>query len=167
MFRKFFLILALLTPFFINISTSSPSMAEEKKVVVRLLPEKTALKGGETVTIGVQQKIRQGWHTYWANPGDSGAIARIKWEGVKNIEAAPIQWPMPKRLPMGPLMNFGYEGEVTLLQDITLPQNLPGGAQTITANIDILVCDEICIPESHTASFTINGHMGRRLGMGH
>lgn len=55
---------------------------------------------------------------------------------------------------MGPLMN-GYEDEVILLQDIALPKNLDGAAQEIRAEIDILY--EICIPESHTASFIING----------
>lgn len=160
MFHKLILSLGLLAVFFLALSNTSqafPAQAADKNVIIRLLPEKTAVAGGDTITIGIQQAIKPGWHTYWENPGDSGAIIRIKWEGVKNIEAGPIQWPIPKKLPMGPLTNFGYEGEVTLLQDIVLPKKLSGNAQTITAEIDLLVCDEICIPESHTASFTING----------
>ncbi|MFA5593636.1 MAG: protein-disulfide reductase DsbD domain-containing protein [Micavibrio sp.] len=128
-------------------------------VTVTLLPEKTDLKGGETVTVGIRQKIRKGWHTYWVNPGDSGTETRASWSGVGGIgglKADAIQWPVPKRMPIGPLMNFGYENEVVLLQDITLPKKLPAGPQTITADFEILVCQEICIPESHTASFTIN-----------
>lgn len=160
MFHKLILSLGLLAVFFIALSNTSFAFTNadtDKNVVVRLLPEKTALTGGETVTVGIQQTIRPGWHTYWANPGDSGAIIRIKWTGIKNIETASLQWPIPKKLPMGPLTNFGYEGEVTLLQNITLPEKLSGGAQTITAEIDLLVCAEICIPETHTASFIING----------
>jgi len=129
----------------------------EKYVSIRLLPEKTDVKGGETITVGLHHKIHEGWHTYWLNAGDSGTPARVTWTGVDDIESAPIQWPIPKKLPMGPLMNFGYEGEVILLQDITFPEDLDEGPHDITAKIEILVCHEICIPETHTAGFTING----------
>lgn len=143
-------------------SISCPSFAQvstDKNVSIRLLPDKTEVKAGETVTVGVEETIRDGWHVYWSNPGDSGTAARIAWSGV-DVTAAPIQWPVPKRLPLGPLTNFGYEEKVVLLQDLTLPSDLPAGPQEITANIDILVCHEICIPESHTASFTINDARG-------
>jgi thiol:disulfide interchange protein DsbD len=129
----------------------------EQNVAIRLLPQKTDVKPGETITVGIEQKIREGWHTYWLNPGDSGAIPRIAWSGVDAIASGPIEWPLPKRLPFGPLMNYGYEDEVVLLQDITLPETLPPGAQTVSAVIDILVCADICIPETHEASFVING----------
>lgn len=128
----------------------------EKHVAIRLLPEKTDLKSGDTVTVGIEQTIAPKWHTYWLNPGDSGTAARVEWSGVAGIKASAIQWPVPKKLPMGPLMNFGYEGKAVLLQEITLPDDLPAGPLTIMATIEILVCHEICIPESHTATFTIN-----------
>ena len=62
-------------------------------------------------------------------------------------------------MAMGPLTNFGYEKKVVLLQDITLPKDLPKGPITINAKVDVLVCHEICIPESHTASFVLNGSL--------
>ncbi len=163
MFHKFFLPLVLFLSFLLVFSAGSQafpgtSKAEKDKyVTIRLLPEKTQAKGGETITVGIHHKIHPGWHTYWVNAGDSGSAAKVKWEGLKGIEAASIQWPVPKRLPMGPLMNFGYEDEVILLQNITLPKDLSDAPQEIKAEIDVLVCHEICIPESHTASFTING----------
>ena len=144
-------LLALLITF-----SASPALASDKNVQIRLLPEKTELKGGDTVTVGIEETIAPSWHTYWSNPGDSGTIARIAWKGIDGLEAAPIQWPLPKKMPIGPLTNYGYEEKVVLLQDLTLPKNLPEGPQTISATIDILVCHEICIPESHEASFTIN-----------
>lgn len=155
MFQKLILALGCLALLSTGFSNTSFAQAD-KNVAIRLLPEKTAVKDGDTITVGIQQIIRPGWHTYWANPGDSGAVIRVKWSGARKIEAAPMQWPIPKRLPMGPLMNFGYEDEVTLLQDITIPN--AGSEQTITADIELLVCDEICIPETHQASFTINGN---------
>ena len=159
MFHRLILALGLLAFIFSFFSATSPALAgpaQDHNVAIRLLPEKTTVKSGDTITVGIQQQIRPGWHTYWLNPGDSGAIIRVKWSGAGDIETKPILWPIPHRLPMGPLVNFGYEDEVTLLQNITLPK-VSGEPQTIRADIEILVCDEICIPESLTESFTING----------
>lgn len=157
--QKIFSTIGLILSFFIVFSIGSPVSAQEDGpyVALRLLPEKTQIAGGETVTVGLHHKIHEGWHTYWVNAGDSGSAARVKWSGIEGIKDEPIQWPTPKRLPMGPLMNFGYEDEVILLQNITLPDTLPEGPIEITADVDVLVCHEICIPESHKASFTING----------
>ena len=158
MFHKFFWSFSIAAAFLLTIPASSPAFAQaaaEENISVRLLPEKTEVKGGETITVGIEQTIRDGWHTYWSNPGDSGTAARVAWSGL-DVEAAPIQWPIPKKLPLGPLTNFGYEEKVVLLQDLTLPKDLPEGPPTLPATIDVLVCHEICIPESHTASFIVN-----------
>ena len=58
-----------------------------------------------------------------------------------------MQFPAPRRLPLGPLMDFGYEDEVlfpiTLTADSTLkaPSTVP-----LSAHVDWLVCREVCIP---------------------
>ena len=41
----------------------------------------------------------------------------IKWTLPQGWSAGAIQWPTPKRLPVGPLMDYGYEGKVWLLQN--------------------------------------------------
>ncbi len=46
-----------------------------------------------------------------------------------------IQWPTPKRLPVGPLMDYGYEGKLWLLSKITAPANAKAGERvTLQAN---------------------------------
>ncbi len=159
MFPKLLLRLSILFSFIIIFSigyTNTAGAESSRHVSIRLLPEKTDVKAGETITVGIEQTIAPHWHTYWANPGDSGTAARIAWSGV-DVKASPIEWPVPRKLPMGPLTNYGYEKNVVLLQELTLPGDLPEGPLQLRADIDILVCNEICIPESHNASFTING----------
>lgn len=136
---------------------ASTALAEDQYVSIRLLPEKTRLGGGETVTVGIEQTLHPDWHTYWINPGDSGTAPRITWEGLEGLNASAIEWPVPKRMGMGPLVNFGYEEKVVLLQDLTLPENLPDGPVRLTATVDVLVCHDICIPETHKASMILNG----------
>lgn len=81
----------------------------------------------------------------------------VSWDAPQGFEFGDIQWPVPEKLPFGPLTNYGYEGNPVLLQDLKLPNALAEGPVTLTTNVDLLVCEEICIPESHTASLTLNG----------
>ena len=119
------------------------------KVEATLVPERSAVAPGGTVTIALRQVIRKNWHTYWRNPGDAGAPTTIMWHLPSGWTAGPVQWPYPKRLPVPPLMDFGYEGQVALLTDITVPRDAqPGSMAEISADVDLLVCSDICVPES-------------------
>ena len=92
-------------------------MAQEAgpKVHARLVAEDKAVAPGGTVTVALEEKIAPGWHTYWKNPGDAGAPTEIQWTLPPGWKAGAIQWPRPKRLPVGPLMDYGYEGTPWLL----------------------------------------------------
>ena len=107
-----------------------------------------AVRPGGTIRIGIHKQIIPLWHTYWLNPGDSGLATTAEWALPNGAAASGILWPAPERIAVGPLMNCGYEGEVTLLTDITVPAETPaGGSFPIRATVDWLVCEEICIPE--------------------
>ena len=86
------------------------------KVVARLVAEGPVAPGGE-VWIALEEIIRPNWHTYWVNPGDAGNPTTIDWVLPEGWSAGAIQWPRPKRLPVGPLMDYGYEGKLWLLSD--------------------------------------------------
>ena len=136
-----------------------PIQAEEpeKYVQVSLISDVTTVTSGQTITVGIVQDIYPKWHVYWINPGDSGEAPQVEWSGVTGLTVGRLQWPLPKRIPYGPLTNIGYEDQVILLQEITLPTDLPQGAFELVADLSVLVCEEICIPEFHTASLTLNG----------
>jgi thiol:disulfide interchange protein DsbD len=117
-------------------------------VEAELVPAVSAVVPGTSLTVALRLKMEKGWHTYWQNPGESGLPTTIAWQLPPGLSAGPIQWPAPSALPTGPLMNYGYEGEVLLLTDIAASGALAGASPaTIRARTDWLVCREICIPE--------------------
>lgn len=126
------------------------------KVQARLLAEQGEIAPGKSVTVAMEEVIKPGWHTYWSNPGEAGLPSEIKWTLPPGWKAGAIVWPYPKRLPVGPLMNYGYENKVWLLTTITAPANAtPGDIVTLKAAADWLVCKEICIPEDTTLSLPL------------
>jgi thiol:disulfide interchange protein len=135
---------------------ASPAAAQnpQPKVHARLVAEDKAVAPGGSITVALEEKIAPGWHTYWKNPGDAGAPTDIQWTLPPGWKAGAIQWPRPKRLPVGPLMDYGYEGTPWLLTTLTAPADA-SGTVTLKAAVSWLVCQQICIPEDTTLTLTL------------
>jgi thiol:disulfide interchange protein DsbD len=124
------------------------SRARTDEVEVRLVAETAAVQPGGTLVLGVQQRIAPHWHTYWRNPGDSGLATQIAWTLPRGASAGAIDWPVPQRFQVGPIVNQGYADEVTLLTTVQVPADaVPGGTFEVKAAVDWLVCQESCIPQ--------------------
>ncbi len=130
---------------------------KDNLVQIRLIAEKGEIHAGDTIWVGIEQSIRPHWHTYWKNPGDSGTQLRVKWTLPPGFKMSGIYWPTPKKLPYGPLLNYGYEDNVVLLQRFTAPETIPERVLNLSADIELLVCKEECIPEYGTYTLTLNG----------
>ncbi|CAN1540943.1 COG4232 Thiol,disulfide interchange protein [Caulobacteraceae bacterium] len=130
--------------------TAAPALAAPVNtghIEAELVAQEAAVPGG-TVYVAVRQKIAKGWHTYWRNPGDSGEPTKITWTLPAGWKAGEIVWPTPTRQPIGPLMNYGYSGEVLLPTPIEVPASARAGETVrLTAAVLFLVCADICIPE--------------------
>lgn len=117
-------------------------------VSIELIAEHTTLAPGAKSTLALKISHAPGWHTYWRTPGDSGLPTTVEWSSSPEVQVGEVQWPAPKRLPYGPLVNFGYEGEAWLLADIRVPTEFQADTLTLDAAVEWLVCKEVCIPEN-------------------
>jgi thiol:disulfide interchange protein/DsbC/DsbD-like thiol-disulfide interchange protein len=118
-------------------------------VTAELVAQQTAIQPGQTLQIGLRLQHIPHWHTYWRNPGDSGLPTSLRWTLPVGSSVSAIDWPAPQRLPVGPLLNYGYEGDLLLPMQYTAPADArPGETLTLRAKGDWLVCKEVCIPET-------------------
>jgi len=69
---------------------------------------------GKTLWVGLRLTHQPHWHTYWKNSGDSGMPTTLDWVLPAGWQASEITWPTPKKFPLGPLANYGFDGEVLL-----------------------------------------------------
>lgn len=129
--------------------------ASTDNVQARLMADSIAVTPGQTFYVALHQDIRDGWHTYWRNPGDSGEATRLVLDLPPGWEAGEIVWPAPHAIPVGPLTNYGYEGEIVLPVPVTVPADYEGGSATIGAEATWLVCEDICIPERAEFEFSL------------
>lgn len=130
------------------VALAAPPQAATEHVKARLVPAQASVAPGQRFTVALEQDIKSHWHTYWINPGDSGQATTIEWRGA---QGGAIQWPTPAVQPIGPLVNYGYEGRVALLVDVTVPADAKaGGRFQPEADVRWLVCKDVCIPEQVT-----------------
>ncbi|MES2974318.1 MAG: thioredoxin family protein [Pseudomonadota bacterium] len=109
------------------------------------------LDPGKTVWVGLQITHKPEWHTYWKNSGDSGLPTVLEWTLPKGVTAGDIAWPVPKKIPIGNLANYGYEGTVLLPVPLTVTSDfkpsLLAGDLEVKLRASWLVCRKECIPE--------------------
>ncbi|HZD77812.1 MAG TPA: protein-disulfide reductase DsbD domain-containing protein, partial [Acidobacteriaceae bacterium] len=106
--------------------------------------------------VGLLFDLEPGWHVYWTNAGDSGEPPEVKWALPAGVTVGPLQFPAPKRLPLGPLMDFGYEGQVLFPAELHVVN--ANGAVPIAADVRWLVCRQACVPGK--AHLTMNLPVG-------
>ena len=150
--RLFAVLLALAAPL-LSLAQSAPgTTVTTPQVRAELLahaPE--GVQPGKPVWVGLQITHQPEWHTYWRNPGDSGLPTELAWTLPAGVVAGDIAWPTPKRIPIGPLVNYGYEGTVLLPVPLTVtPDFKPSpfaNEVPIKLKANWLVCKRECIPE--------------------
>ncbi len=105
------------------------------------------VSAGNAVWLGLLIEHAPHWHTYWRNPGDSGLPTTLNWQLPAGIAAGEIAWPTPKALPIGPLVNYGYEGQLLLPVPVTVAGDFKDEALDIKLSAQWLVCKDVCIPQ--------------------
>ena len=145
--RRFSILFALLVVYVLaHPAFADSNSADAKHLHVELVFPHNQLYPGGSNEAGLYFRLEPGWHVYWENAGDSGEPPHIKWTLPNGLTAGPIQFPVPRRLPLGPLMDFGYESEVLFPFGFQVDDNLKEGPAILHAKVDWLVCREVCIP---------------------
>jgi thiol:disulfide interchange protein DsbD len=139
---------------------AAPAQAASVKtdhVEAELVSRTTSLAPGEKALIGIRLKHEAHWHTYWQNPGDSGMPTTLQWKLPAGFKPGPIQWPVPELLPVPPLMNYGYEGELLLpVELVAIPKDWPANLPAkLAVRADWLVCKDVCIPGGADLELTL------------
>ncbi len=104
---------------------------------------------GATVWLGLKITHQPEWHTYWKNAGDSGLPTELRWTLPPGLAAGDVDWPTPRKIPIGNLANYGYEDTVLLPVPVTVAADFSAGPAAVPVKLSAswLVCRKECIPE--------------------
>jgi thiol:disulfide interchange protein/DsbC/DsbD-like thiol-disulfide interchange protein len=134
----------------------SGTVVATDNVKAHLVSEVGAIAPGQSFWVALEFNIRDGWHTYWRNPGDSGQATKLVWQLPPGFTAGDIVWTTPHRFEIPPLVNYGYAKHAVHLVNITAPKDLrPGTPVVLAAKASWLVCSDVCIPEDAQLQVTL------------
>lgn len=85
--------------------------------------------------------LAEGWKTYWRAPGDGGIPPAFAISGVVGVQP---HFPVPEVYETFGLRAIGYQDSVTF--PLRLQVGDDGQPVSINGQIEIGVCDEVCIP---------------------
>src|SRR3954452_10203513 len=109
---------------------------------VRLITAAKVAPGTGEMLLGLQFRLKPGWHVYWKNSGDAGYPPAVTFQPADVLGKPEILWPAPTRFDLpGGLVAFGYEHEVVYpirarLQAAAEPTAAQPGSLKITADLD-------------------------------
>ena len=115
-------------------------------LTAELIADSGTISPGGTSHVALSLMLEPGWHVYWVYAGDSGEAPSVAWSTPQGIALGPMQYSAPSRLPLGPLMDYGYEGTATFPFRLTTSQQLSLGTTSLKAHVQWLVCREVCLP---------------------
>ena len=141
-------------------STRSPGLlsglsAAADPVQASLHRDPAPASAGSELWLGLRLRHSPGWHTYWINPGDSGLPTTLAWQLPQAWSSPVPSWPIPERIAVGPLMNFGYEGDRWIPMRLRVPEKALPGSHALKVKIEWLMCSDICIPGGAELSLTL------------
>lgn len=113
----------------------------------------TATGNAETIPAALRIRMQDNWKIYWRTPGDAGLPPALDWTGSQNLQDARLSWPVPSRFTIYDIDNIGYKHEAVFPLDL-IPAAAGEGID-LKLKLDLLVCDDICVPETHEVQFSL------------
>ena len=129
---------------------------QSRHVTATLVSDTDGVAAGQVFRLGLRLRMAPGWHVYWQNPGDAGVPPELT---VTGATVGPIIWPTPSRQPEGPVMTYGYSGDVVLPMSATAMAATATG-DPVRAEANWLVCEKICVPEEASLTLALDGPPG-------
>lgn len=108
----------------------------------RLLPGWQDAEGNRIAALDL--RLEPGWKTYWRSPGDSGLPPVFDWQGSQNLADVTFHWPAPEAIRSGDDLTLGYHDRLVL--PFTARAADPSAPLTLTAQVDLGLCEKICVP---------------------
>jgi thiol:disulfide interchange protein DsbD len=121
---------------------------DSTKSTASLLAEAIALVPGQPLTVALQLKHPDGWHSYYLNSGGIENSPVIEWKLPPGFTAGPIQWPVPEVKDGYSGKSFVYSGSPVFLVDLAVPGDAKvGETVSLTAKATWQICAEGCMNE--------------------
>jgi len=129
---------------------------QKAPVTASLAFDVSNISPGESFTAIITLAHENGWHTYGADPGDSGLPTSIEWNLPPGLSAGQIIWPATQEFDDRGIKTRGYAGILELKVRLRADKNLlPDTTLTVGATVNWLACKTSCVPGQATFAYRL------------
>lgn len=100
---------------------------------------------GTLFHLAVVVRMRDGWHTYWEHPGDSGAPPTIEVDAPEGFTVGAVRFPRPETFTTPEETTFGYAREAVFFIPVNAPTTLSTAPLRFRIRCTYLVCLGQCL----------------------
>jgi DsbC/DsbD-like thiol-disulfide interchange protein len=125
-----------------SVHAAATNWVEETGARIRLVAAEPA-PGDTEIKAALQIELKDGWKTYWRDPGDAGVPPQILVTG-EVIANSELHYPAPERFDDGKSVWAGYKHVVAFPLTLKVAAQKPVFAMKATSFLGI--CEEICVP---------------------
>lgn len=131
-------------------------MQNNSNVKVELLSDHASVQAGKDFWLGVKFDLKEKWHIYWRNVGDTGLATSVEWELPEGVQIEDALWPVAERFETAGLVSYGYHDQTMLLFKVRLDATKTWGREvTMKAHVRWLECKETCLPGKADVDLTL------------
>ncbi len=136
-----------------DVSAGASDWTRTRMADIRLISAASGTGAADSVPLGLQFKLAEGWKIYWRTPGDAGFPPDLEIKSAGNLKELNWQWPVPHRFSLFGQESHGYKDEVVFPISAVLSE--PGKPLVIDAVVHALACSEICVPLDAALTFSL------------
>ena len=124
----------------------SNAVIKTPEVEMALVSALTATDRLEEIPLGLKVRLSEGWKIYWRSPGDAGLPTEVGFAPGTELPSQTLEmdFPIPSRFSLCGLDTYGYGDEVIF--PLRLGGHIAGQPLMLQAQVNALVCADICIP---------------------
>jgi len=150
MMRLWLLFLLFATPLLAS------EQAESERSIATLASDASVIKAGVPFHLALHLVLKEGWHTYWKNPGESGLKPQFDWTLPNGFSLSEVVFPAPQVLKTADFTDYGYSKEVWFIATVTPPALInPSVTPIMALKARWLNCNNVCIPEEANLSLAL------------
>ena len=133
------------TPTAVQAEQSNP-VIKTPEVEMALVSALTATDRLEEIPLGLKVRLSEGWKIYWRSPGDAGLPTEVGFAPGTELPGQTLEmdFPIPSRFSLFGVDTYGYGDEVIF--PLRLGGHIAGQPLMLQAQVNALVCADICIP---------------------
>ncbi len=126
---------------------------QKKEVSVEIIPENGIFMDADSYYFGIKFNLKNGWKTYWKNPGDAGDSLSIDWVNKSDSNELELLFPFPKKFIDNQVTTIGYENEVIF--PVKVKKDF---LEKIDNEVELnyLICKDVCLPINEIKPVKLN-----------